>query len=74
MDEELILSEDGKTVVGIKHKDISHITIPEGVTGIGENVFWGCTLLKSIVIPDSVSSIGEGAFFNCESLQGIYIP
>ena len=30
MDEELILSEDGKTVVGIKHKDISHITIPEG--------------------------------------------
>lgn len=37
------------------------ITIPEGVTRIGERAFWGCWDLQ-LSIPDSVTSIGKEAF------------
>ncbi len=50
------------------------ISIPDGVTSIGErafSVFWS---LKSINIPDSVTSIGDSAFFYCASLEWIRIP
>jgi hypothetical protein len=36
--------------------------IPDSVTSIGEQAFYGCEKLTSLVIPDSVTSIGEGAF------------
>ena len=41
------------------------VTIPEGVTIIGENAFENCTSLTEINIPDSVTSIGKGAFKGC---------
>ena len=34
MDNILKLSEDGKTIIGVNDKKITHITIPEGVTKI----------------------------------------
>ena len=36
--------------------------VPNGVTGIGANVFDGCSGLTSITIPNSVTSIGSNAF------------
>ena len=50
---------------------ITSITIPEGVTSIGNRAFSGCTSLTSITIPDSVTSIGDSAFFDCTSLTPI---
>ena len=50
------------------------MTIPDGVTSIGNNTFYGCSSLTSIEIPDSVESIGKYAFFNCSSLTSITIP
>lgn len=35
MENILILSEDGKEVIGVKEKTIIHVTIPNGVTSIG---------------------------------------
>ncbi len=52
----------------------SAVTIPDGVTAIGDGAFAGCTLLTSIVIPDSVTSIGNRAFFSCTGLTSIVIP
>ena len=41
------------------------ITIPYGVTSIGDEVFAHCTGLKKVTIPGSVKSIGERAFSDC---------
>lgn len=41
---------------------IRSIAIGDGVTGIDEDAFSGCTELTEISIPDSVTEIGTGAF------------
>ena len=48
------------------------ITIPEGVTSIGDSAFYWSGL-TSITIPESVTSIGDGAFY-CSGLTSITIP
>ena len=50
------------------------ITIPDGVTSIGEGTFSGCSSLTSITIPEGVTSIGYRAFYGCSSLTSITIP
>ncbi|MBR4075968.1 MAG: leucine-rich repeat domain-containing protein [Lentisphaeria bacterium] len=70
----LILSDDGKTVTGVKDKAMTDCIIPDGVTDIGDKAFADCTKLTSITIPNSVTSIGDGAFSWCRSLTSITIP
>ena len=77
---------DGKTVSEIgqdpgiykgafeDYKKLQRLTIPDGVTSIGEGAFAGCTSLQQITIPDSVTSIGDYAFGGCKALQQITIP
>lgn len=49
--------------------------IPEGVTTIGAQAFYGCSGLTSLTIPDTVTSIGAQAFCGCTGLTGtITIP
>lgn len=73
----LELSEDGKTLIGISEKNITHITIPDNITIIGYRAFCGCSALKSIVIPNSVikieNSILYDTFADCSSLQSINV-
>ena len=52
---------------------MTSITIPDSVTSIGSNAFYGCSGLTSITIPDSVTSISNGAFYNCGSLESIIV-
>ncbi|MED9970170.1 MAG: leucine-rich repeat protein, partial [Ruminococcus sp.] len=47
-------------------------TIPDSVTSIEYEAFYGCTGLTSITIPDSVTSIGYGAFDDCGEGLTIY--
>ena len=50
------------------------ISIPNGVTSIGEGAFQGCSKLSSVTIGNNVTSIGERAFQNCSALDSIIIP
>ena len=55
-------------------KNITSVTIKDGVTTIGEYAFSGCRSLTSVDIPDSVTTIGDAAFCDCTSLQSVHIP
>ena len=70
-----LYSKDGKQIIqyAIGKKENS-FTIPDGVTTIREDAFYGCYSLTSITIPDSVTSIGYRAFEFCSSLTSITIP
>ena len=53
---------------------ITELTIPEGVTTVCDNVFYGCQSLVSVKIPESVESIGWAAFSNCHNLEAVTFP
>ncbi len=55
-------------------ENLKKITIPSGVTTIGEGAFVACSNLSEITIPESVSHIGDFAFRGCTSLINISIP
>ncbi len=52
---------------------IQSVTIGNGVKGIGNYAFSGCTGLTSVTIPNSVTGIGSAAFKGCTGLTGVYI-
>jgi hypothetical protein len=51
----------------------SNSVIPNSVTSIGQNAFYGCTGLTSVTIPNSVTSINSGAFRGCSGLISLTI-
>lgn len=53
--------------------DLTSITIPNSIIGIGYQAFLGCSGLTSIIIPDSVVNIGIQAFSHCSGLTYIKI-
>jgi len=55
-------------------KNITSVTISEGILGIGGSAFGSCYSLTSVNIPNSVTSIGSSAFDDCTSLTSIIIP
>lgn len=54
-------------------EQIYALSLPEGMTSIGDNAFSGCSNLSSVTIPDSVTSIGKGAFHYCSNLTKVTI-
>ncbi len=52
---------------------LTSVTIPEGVTKIGNDAFAYCANLQSITIPASVTSMGSEVLYYCSSLTDIYV-
>ena len=55
-------------------RNATRITIPNGVTKIGNRAFQYCTNLVSVVIPETVKTIGTFSFAYCSKLNGVTIP
>lgn len=56
------------------NSSIERVSLPEGLTTIGEHAFWGFTALAEITIPSQVTTIGKGAFGSCFGIEEIVIP
>ena len=52
-------------------KNLTSVTLPDGMQSIGIKVFDSCSALKNITIPDSVTYIRESAFNECNSLNAV---
>ena len=65
----IIKTADNTLIVGCQNT-----VIPNSVTSIGDDAFFGCSGLSSVTIPNSVTSIGGGAFFGCSGLTSLTIP
>ena len=57
-----------------ERKPITSIIIPDSVTTMGTNVFWGCTNLTSVTLSKNITSIGLNTFRDCTSLTSLTIP
>lgn len=51
---------------------LTNIIIPNSVTTIDDNAFYGCSSLVSVTIGSSVSLIGGQGFANCDKLANVY--
>ena len=47
----------------------STVTVPDGVTKIGERAFWGARLMTRLVLPASLRTVGAWAFAGCTALR-----
>ena len=65
-------SKDGKALIFYATgKTDGSFVVPDGVTEISANAFYGCISLTSVTIPDSVTNIGVATFYECNSLTSI---
>ena len=55
-------------------RNLKVITLPKGMTSIGDNAFWGCTALTSVSLPEGMTSIESYAFSGCTALTSISLP
>ena len=65
--------EDG-VLTAVALNGATEVTIPDGVTSIGDETFAHCSSLTGVTIPNSVTNIGDSAFLDCWGLQHVIIP
>lgn len=51
--------------------ELQSLTIPDGITQIGDYQFHGWTRFKKAYLPSSVTKIGKGAFKDCSNLNTV---
>ena len=72
MDNVLVISEDGSTIICCDKSYSGVITVPDGINSIGDNAFENCSLSK-IVLPSYLKRIGRRAFANCANLVDVVL-
>ncbi len=54
-------------------KKLKTVVIPDTITSIGKEAFYGCVNLFEVIIGNGITTISEGAFSECSSLMKITI-
>lgn len=70
----MLLSKDGKTLLRVAPAASGSISVPKGVTTIGDYAFSGCKNVDQVFIPSGVKTVGRNAFEGCVKLEKIHIP
>ena len=52
---------------------LTSLTLPAGITSIGNYAFWRCRGLTSLTLPAGITSIGSRTFYQCSGLTSIYV-
>lgn len=55
-------------------KDLTAVTVQEGVKEIPDYAFSECRNLVKAVLPQSISRLGSHAFYNCRNLSYLVVP
>ena len=53
---------------------LTSLTLPAGITKIGDGAFSGCSGLTSLTLPAGITKIGFGAFYGCSGLTSLTLP
>ena len=70
----VLMKKSGNVPYRVPRAYEGEFEIPQGVTQIGKEEFYGCHKLTNVVIPNSVHTIAGGAFWYCDSLTHVEIP
>ena len=70
----MLLSKDGRTLLRVAPAASGSITVPTGVTTIGDYAFGGCKKVDQVLIPSGVKTVGRSAFEGIANLEKIHIP
>ena len=73
-DSEPIWTIENGVLTAVDLNGCTEVTIPDGVTSIGDRAFYGCSGLTSVTIPVGVMSIGGSAFSGCGALTSVQLP
>ncbi len=57
-----------------RENTIASYTVPDSVTHINDDCFYGCKNITTVVIGSGVTNIGNYAFSGCENLVNITLP
>jgi len=68
----ILVTKDMSALISYPPAKANIVTIPNGITTIGNMAFNTNTKITSVTIPDSVTSIG-GSFSSCENLTSVTI-
>ena len=58
----------------VNGEELTNLVIPEGISGIPQNAFVGCSGLTSVVFPSYLTKIEDYAFYDCTGLTSITFP
>lgn len=53
---------------------VTSVSMPEGITSIGQYAFSGCQNLESVTLPESLTTLGSEAFAGCSNLKSVILP
>ncbi len=70
----VLYNKNGSSLICCAGGKSGVFTIPDSVTSICDNAFYGCESLTSVVIPDSITTIGDYVFGSCTNLTSVLIP
>ena len=74
MKDGLLLKNDTEVVFALRIGLGSELTIPEGITTIGEAAFDGCKEITSVKFPSTLKTMEDDGFWGCKGLTSVTLP